>query len=98
MPRRRSKSRTPGLGARSGPFVDAGDAARIRRQSCETQARYGEHLDEVVAGAQSKLIGETIESYRCRFAPPGDPHWHIGHPISTAASQRQAAAARRSAK
>ncbi len=98
MPRRRSKSRSTGLSARSAPLVDASEAGRIRRQSCETKARYGEHLAEVVAEEQSKISGETIEAYRCRFAPPGDPHWHIGHPISTAASQRQAAAARRSAR
>jgi hypothetical protein len=79
--KRRSRTRKGGLSTRSGRLVDADDSA-WRRQSCGTKARYGEYLAEVVAEEQSKASGETIESYRCPFAPLGDPHWHIGHPIS----------------
>jgi hypothetical protein len=60
--------------------------------------RYGEHLAAVVAEEQSKASGETIEAYKCPFAPRGDPHWHIGHPMSVAASRRRGAAARWSAR
>jgi hypothetical protein len=90
----RSRVRSSWRRARSEPLVGATDVAWVRRQSCETKARYGEYLAEVVAEEQSLASGETIESYECPFAPRGDPHWHIGHPSSVAASRRQSAAAR----
>jgi hypothetical protein len=80
--KRRSRAKHRGLSARSWPLVDANEAGWIRRQSCDAKARYGEYLAEVVAEEQSKASGETIESYKCPFAPRGDPHWHIGHPMS----------------
>jgi hypothetical protein len=79
--RRRFRADNAGLSDRTLPPIDAAGAARIRRRACDDKARYGEHLAEVVAEEQSKASGETIESYRCLFAPPGDPHWHIGHPL-----------------
>lgn len=61
-----------------------------RSRACDGKAKHPSK-DDAYAHRRSLIAGGAyapmLRVYRCRFSPPGAPHWHVGHPTGSQQSK-----------